>query len=43
MVALDVGSGVETFCTVVDGSIVGEAAGERLAEMVDGGVVVDEA
>ena len=39
MVALDIGSGVETFRAVVDGSVVGEAAGERLAEMVDGGVV----
>ena len=43
MVALDVGSGVQTFCAVVDGGIVGEAAGERLAEVVDRGVVGDEA
>ena len=43
MVALDVSSCVEPFCAVVDGSVVGDAAGERLAEVVDGGVVVDEA
>lgn len=43
MVSLDVGSGVEPFCAVVDGGVVGNAAGERLAEVVDGGVVVDEA
>ena len=43
MVALDVSSCVETFCAVVDGSVVGDAAGEWLAEVVDGGVVGDEA
>ena len=43
MVALDISSGVQTFCAVVDGSVVGGASGERLAEVVDRGVVGDEA
>ena len=43
MVALDISSGVQTFCAVVDGGVVCEAAGERLAEVVDRGVVGDEA
>ena len=43
VVALDISSSVQTFCAIVDGGVVREAAGERLAEMVDGGVVGDEA
>ena len=42
MVALDISRGVETFCAIVDGSVVGGAAGEGLAEVVDRGVVGDE-
>ena len=43
MVALDISRGVETFRAIVDGSVVGGAAGEGLAKVVDGGVVGDEA
>ncbi len=43
MVALDIGSGVETFCAVVDGGVVGDAAGEGLAEIVGGLGIGDEA
>ena len=43
VVAVNVGSGVQTFCAIVDGGVVGEAAGEGLAEVVDRGVVGDEA
>ena len=43
VVALDISSGVQTFRAVVEGSVIGDAAGERLAEMVDWGVVGDEA
>ena len=43
VVAVNVSSGVETFRAVVDGGVVGEAAGEGLTKVVDRGVVGDEA
>jgi len=43
VVALDIGSGVQTFRAVIDGGVVGEAAGKGLAEVVDGSIVDDEA